>query len=598
MSENHAEKPEDNEGSQEAVEEGFNVLCCLICSKEYRFKWGEGDKCLNCTSTSYASQNTTVADILSSLKPIESKFMSILEAVADVDKRCLEITLKQETLKATIEEEIQCLHEALDKRKHELLSELHDITKVKLERLSTQKHMILGVQNHLSEYMVSVNNKIQSPDFEEKVPKIKKSIAKNVDNLHNVIRDSELEPAEEENINFISNLEKMLLECQQFGKVYTYEVCPWKCIIHYRNEATVGEKSSLLVDAMDFNNEPSTQLIKSLECLLVSKLSAISYECDVKRKHQSQYEISFRPTQRGAHHLIIKIEGTHVSKEPIDLNITLPIKKLDCPYLEPVSIEGIERPWGIALSKNTKEIVVTESYQDCISIISMEMGKLTTFKFGMHTSPIKAELSDPRGVVIDKENNLLVVDKGNCCVRKFTMCGKLLAATEKIFSEPIGIGIDLQSSKIYVTDLHCIRILSTDLVLLSSFGEQGAKSGQLWHPRDVTCSKNGLVYVADSGNHRIQVFSTEGKFVRKFSKKSYELNCPSSICVDDSDNLVYVCESGKHCITIFTTDGRFVSSIGKCGSCIRDFNKPCGIALDEHRLIYVCDFENNRLQII
>ncbi len=47
---------------------------------------------------------------------------------------------------------------------------------------------------------------------------------------------------------------------------------------------------------------------------------------------------------------------------------------------------------------------------------------------------------------------------------------------------------------------------------LTSFGKEGSGKGHFDLPRDIACERTGKVYVADCDNHRIQVFTAEGKF--------------------------------------------------------------------------------------
>ncbi len=86
--------------------------------------------------------------------------------------------------------------------------------------------------------------------------------------------------------------------------------------------------------------------------------------------------------------------------------------------------------------------------------------------------------------------------------------------------------------------------------------------GQFDRPFGVTTESAGRVYVADSGNNRIQVFMAEGKFLRMFGRKGAgrgELYFPCEVAVDAS-GLVYVSEYLDHHVSVFTSEGRFVAS--------------------------------------
>ena len=71
----------------------------------------------------------------------------------------------------------------------------------------------------------------------------------------------------------------------------------------------------------------------------------------------------------------------------------------------------------------------------------------------------------------------------------------------------------------------------------------------------IACDSTGKVYVADTGNHRIQVFTAEGKFLRMFWRRGqirWGLNRPYCVAVDTS-GMVYVSEGGNHRVSVFTS---------------------------------------------
>ena len=62
-------------------------------------------------------------------------------------------------------------------------------------------------------------------------------------------------------------------------------------------------------------------------------------------------------------------------------------------------------------------------------------------------------------------------------------------------------------------------------------------------------------------NHRIQKFTSDGKFITKWGKKGNgdgEFDCPTGISVDSQDN-VYVADGNNHGIQKFTSDGGVIT---------------------------------------
>ncbi len=73
----------------------------------------------------------------------------------------------------------------------------------------------------------------------------------------------------------------------------------------------------------------------------------------------------------------------------------------------------------------------------------------------------------------------------------------------------------------YVVDngAHCVHIFNSDLTFSSKFGSKGSGNGQFNSPYDVASDRSGCVYVVDCYNHRVQVFTPDGGYLRQFGKR-------------------------------------------------------------------------------
>ena len=104
------------------------------------------------------------------------------------------------------------------------------------------------------------------------------------------------------------------------------------------------------------------------------------------------------------------------------------------------------------------------------------------------------------------------------------------------------------------------------------------------------------MYVADTHNIRIQVFTAGGKLLRMFGRygrRRGELDHPICITIDTSDR-VYVGDL-NHRISVFTSEGQFLTSFGWKGEGPGEFEYPVGLAVDVSRVVHVCDLGNNRI---
>ena len=227
--------------------------------------------------------------------------------------------------------------------------------------------------------------------------------------------------------------------------------------------------------------------------------------------------------------------------------------------------------------------------------------------FGKHGSGL-GQFNQPSGLTLDGEGNVLVADYWNHRIQKFTAQGQFLAAVGTLgsgllqFSLPTDIAFNTSNKRFYVTEIgnHRIQILNFDLsTSVVSFGKKGSGKGCFDYPYSVACDSTGNVYVADVHNHRIQVFTAEGKFLRMFGrygKGRGELGYPIGVAIDTSD-MVYVNENNNDRVSVFTSDGQFVTSFGRRRNGPGEFARPCGVAVDDCGVVYVCDGENGRVQV-
>ena len=90
----------------------------------------------------------------------------------------------------------------------------------------------------------------------------------------------------------------------------------------------------------------------------------------------------------------------------------------------------------------------------------------------------------------------------------------------------------------YITSLHHVEILNSDLI---RYFWEGV--GHFDCPQHIACDNTGNVYVADWGNHRIQVFTAEGMFLRMFGRHGKgrgELQDSRGVAVDSSGRVMSV----------------------------------------------------------
>jgi hypothetical protein len=115
----------------------------------------------------------------------------------------------------------------------------------------------------------------------------------------------------------------------------------------------------------------------------------------------------------------------------------------------------------------------------------------------------------------------------------------------------------------------------------------------------VAVNSTGAVYVADTGNHRIQKFTSLGVYAATIGSQGTgdgQFDSPSGIAVD-SNGFIYVADTGNNRIQKFSPAGLFVTKWGTYGTGSSQFNGPRGLAFSSNGNIFVADTGNQRIQV-
>ena len=165
------------------------------------------------------------------------------------------------------------------------------------------------------------------------------------------------------------------------------------------------------------------------------------------------------------------------------------------------------------------------------------------------------------------------------------------------FSDPTSIALD-SSGNVYVTDGCRIQKFTSAGVFITKWGSYGGGDGQfcggyaVYGPEGIAVDSAGYVYIADTGDNRIQKFDTNGNFITKWGGPNPgsgdgQFGFPNGVAVDSS-GYVYVLD-GYYRVQKFDSNGNFVLKWGSWGAGDGQFQWPSDLAIGSDDYVYVAD---------
>lgn len=234
---------------------------------------------------------------------------------------------------------------------------------------------------------------------------------------------------------------------------------------------------------------------------------------------------------------------------------------------------------------------------------------------------------NPHGITIGPDDSVYLTDDHDHTVHKFTSEGKHLLSigTSGRPSDTGATSIDYRTIRYagppfhfptnlavapngdwYISDGYGnarIHQFSRDGKLKSSWGEPGSGPGQFHVPHGIAVDRQGIVYVADRENSRLQLFAADGKFQSEWK----DIARPCEVAIDRQDR-VFVAELGYKAgmwpgttaaspdstggrISIFDLNGKLLARFGTGEHPFEagDFFAPHDVCVDSQGSFYVSE---------
>ncbi|MGN6587969.1 MAG: RHS repeat-associated core domain-containing protein, partial [Solirubrobacterales bacterium] len=190
-------------------------------------------------------------------------------------------------------------------------------------------------------------------------------------------------------------------------------------------------------------------------------------------------------------------------------------------------------------------------------------------------------------------------------IQKFSSEGALLSSTflttgseNGQVKNPQGIAADA-AGNLWIADTGNDRMeeLKPNLEYIRKFGSEGTGSGQFKNPVDVTTDPEGKLWVLDASSDRAQRFTSEGTYLSQFGApgpNNGQFSEPKALAADSKGN-IWVADTGNDRVQELS-GSEFIRQLGGESSGPGHLSAPAGIATDAEGNAWVADTGHDRVQ--
>ena len=258
----------------------------------------------------------------------------------------------------------------------------------------------------------------------------------------------------------------------------------------------------------------------------------------------------------------------------------------------------LQTPHGISVDATT--LAVADS-----GAATIQMLHLVARRYRVIEDAGRTRLLCPIGAAPDGAGGVFLSDSVLARVFHFSAAGRLDGEIRGEFVRPTGLAYDAARRVLHVVDTGSHSVSSFQeqggsWSLLRKLGQRGEGQGPVFNfPTHAALDRDGNLYVADSLNFRVRIFSPDGSLAGMFGRAgdgTGDFSKAKGIAVD-SEGHIYVVDSQYDVVQIFSREGRFLLSFGGSGRDEGSLWLPTGIFIDGQDRIYVSDSGNSRIQV-
>ena len=515
---------------------------------------------------------------------VEEMIKDLSNTHDNIEKMRKKIGQQGDEVNMKIDQHYDRMVQKLMEQREELKQQVYDRVSQKEKAVTTQLEEVEYVQAELLS-MKELNDAVEKSSDQE-VLSVKKQVIDRMHQITDKYKKVNLPPVQQATVEFV-HAKKAL---PQFGLLCSVD--PRNCeVLNPPKYIIKGKNTEVTIITKDDNGDHCSRGGSQVNV----QLGGDNDTTQVRDNNDGCYMASFVPLQAGEVKFSVFVNGQQIKGSPYSVMVR-DYTSVNKPSKIVNSNCNIGQSWGIAFAKSGMWAVV-DSANNCVYIHDGEdrlVGKIGSKGSGC------GQFDYPTGVTFDGDNHLYVAEYHNHRVQKSTIDGKYLlqfggrGSSNGQLKHPRGLAS--HDHKVYVADSgnKRISVFQTDGKFHHTIG-----SGQLGSPYDVSVNSNNQLLVADYDHHCIHIFTLDGVHVGKFGTHKAgrgQLRCPYGVAVD-LYGFILVADTYNNNVSIFDKDNNFMHCFGSYGPEIGQFRYPYGIAVSDSGNIYVSDHINKRIQI-
>jgi DNA-binding beta-propeller fold protein YncE len=271
----------------------------------------------------------------------------------------------------------------------------------------------------------------------------------------------------------------------------------------------------------------------------------------------------------------------------------------------------LERPIGIAVGPSG-DVYVTDAQQRVVRFNSA--GEFLEQWGGEGDG--RGEFRNPVGVAVGRDGAVFISDYEQDRIQKFTAAGEFLLEFGRSgsglgeFNAPAGLTLD-DAGSLYVADFYNHRVQrfgdnGTFQRLIGHSGRLG--TGALHYPTGVTITAQRELLVADAYNYQVQWFDLDGQPIRRVGYHLFWLwprpvaSAAGFFVPSDAaagrDGIIHVADSGNHRVVMLSPDGEYAAEwrIPDADSTV--YSPEQVAASPDGSTVYATDLAGNRVLVL